>query len=197
MRYDSNHKARTRATLLAEAAAAIRSEGPRRVSVSRIMGAAGLTHGGFYVHFRSKDDLIAHAITHMFDHAHTHFLDVTEGKPATAALTAYIDSYLSPERRDDRANGCPFAALGSDVTNLPEAGRRRFDEGIGRLLRSVRLLLEQLGSNDPEGLAESTIAELAGTLVLARVHTSPKESGRVLRRGRESVKRKLGLPTAR
>ena len=69
MRYDANHKERTRALLLAEAAAAIRSKGPDRVAVSRIMAAAGLTHGGFYAHFPSKDDLIAQAVTCMFDAA--------------------------------------------------------------------------------------------------------------------------------
>jgi len=67
MRYDDNHKERTRARVLAEAAAAIRGKGAERVGVSEVMAGAGLTHGGFYAHFKSKDDLVAQAITYMFD----------------------------------------------------------------------------------------------------------------------------------
>jgi len=104
VRYDANHKERTRALLLAEAAAAIRSEGPDRVAVSRIMAAAGLTHGGFYAHFPSKDDLIAQAVTYMFDAAYSVFLSATEGRTPADALANYIDVYLSPSKRDDRAH---------------------------------------------------------------------------------------------
>src|SRR5882762_3946548 len=69
MRYDDNHKERTRARLLAEAAAAIRSKGAERVGVAEVMAGAGLTHGGFYAHFTSKDDLVTEAVTYMFDAA--------------------------------------------------------------------------------------------------------------------------------
>jgi TetR/AcrR family transcriptional repressor of nem operon len=64
MRYDDNHKERTRARVLAEAAAAIRSKGAERVGVAEVMAGAGLTHGGFYAHFKSKDDLVTEAVTY-------------------------------------------------------------------------------------------------------------------------------------
>src|SRR5215468_10383146 len=111
MRYDENHKERTRARVLAQAAAAIRSKGIKRVGVAEIMAGAGLTHGGFYAHFASKDDLVAAAIPQMFDEAMAAFEHQTAGKAPSAALAAYVDSYLSPRHRDAQATGCPLAAL--------------------------------------------------------------------------------------
>ena len=197
MRYDANHKERTRALLLAEAAAAIRSEGPDRVAVSRIMAAAGLTHGGFYAHFPSKDDLIAQAVTYMFDAAYSVFLSATEGRTPADALANYIDVYLSPSKRDDRAHGCPFAALGGDSPNFPEGARACFEEGITRIVEGIRRLIEQLGAKDAEALAYSTLAELTGALTLARAQTNPTRSATTLRISRRSAKRRLGLDSRR
>src|SRR6266436_6519607 len=96
MRYDDNHKERTRARVLAEAAAAIRSKGAERVGVAGVMAGAGLTHGGFYAHFKSKDDLVAQAITHMFEVSYAGFLSHTEGRVPAAAVSNFIDVYLAP-----------------------------------------------------------------------------------------------------
>jgi len=67
MRYGSEHKAQTRSRVVQEAAAAIRSDGVERIGVAQIMARAGLTHGGFYAHFESKDDLVAQAVEYMFE----------------------------------------------------------------------------------------------------------------------------------
>src|SRR5258707_9470405 len=102
MRYDDNHKERTRARVLAEAAAAIRGKGVERVGVAEVMAGAGLTHGGFYAHFKSKDDLLTEAISYMFDDAYASFLRHTEGRAPADALSHYIDAYLATSHRDDR-----------------------------------------------------------------------------------------------
>jgi len=106
MRYDDNHKERTRARVLAEAAAAIRGKGVERVGVAEVMAGAGLTHGGFYAHFKSKDDLLTEAISYMFDDAYASFLRHTEGRAPADALSNYIDAYLATSHRDDRAHSC-------------------------------------------------------------------------------------------
>jgi AcrR family transcriptional regulator len=90
MRYDDNHKEPTRARVLAEAAAAIRSKGVERVGVAEVIAGAGLTHGGFYAHFKSKDDLLAEAISYMFDASYGWFLRHTEGRAPADALSNYI-----------------------------------------------------------------------------------------------------------
>jgi len=100
MRYDANHKERTRARVLAEAASAIKSKGVERVGVVEVMAGAGLTHGGFYAHFKSKDDLVAQAVTHMFDASYAWFLRHTEGRAPADALSNYVDAYLATSRRE-------------------------------------------------------------------------------------------------
>ena len=88
MRYDTDHKARTRERILTEAAKAIRASGPQVVSVGGLMKKAGLTHGGFYAHFGSKDELVAEAIGQMFGGPYSNFAALTEGKPPAEALAA-------------------------------------------------------------------------------------------------------------
>ena len=95
MRYVAGHKDRTRARVLKEAARAIRVDGPHRIGVAGIMARAGLTHGGFYAHFASKDELVVAAMAQMFDEAVANFERVTGGKPPALALRSYVDFYLS------------------------------------------------------------------------------------------------------
>src|SRR6187397_581347 len=89
------------------AARLFRERGADGVSVAEVMAAAGLTHGGFYAHFESKDDLVAQAITHMFDVMHGRFLSLTEGREPAAAIANYVDSYLGASHRLEPADGCP------------------------------------------------------------------------------------------
>src|SRR5689334_1915292 len=96
MRYDAEHKQKTHAKLLKAAAKAIRVEGPHRIGVAEVMAEAGLTHGGFYAHFASKDELVAAAIGQMFEEARARFAHETQDRTPAQALGAYIDFYLSP-----------------------------------------------------------------------------------------------------
>jgi TetR/AcrR family transcriptional repressor of nem operon len=193
VRYDKNHKERTRARLLAEAAAAIRSKGIERVGVAEVMAGAGLTHGGFYAHFESKDDLVAHAVTYMFDASYAWLLRHTEGRESADALSNYVDAYLAASQRDDRAHGCPIAALAADLPNMPEAASARFADGTERLVAALAKLLKKLGAKNPEALAWSAMTELVGALTLSRAVNDPKTSNAILRNSRAMVKSRLGL----
>src|SRR5262245_15584636 len=193
MRYDQNHKERTRARVLAEAAAAIRSKGIERVGVAEVMAGAGLTHGGFYAHFGSKDDLVAHAVAYMFDAAYAWLLRHTEGREPAHALSNYIDAYLAPSLRDDRAHGCPIAGLAADLPNMPKAASARFADGTERLVAALAKLVKKLGAKNPEALAWSALAEMAGALTLSRTVSDPKTSNAILRNSRAMVKSRLGL----
>src|SRR4051812_33454911 len=193
MRYDTEHKARTRERILEEAAKAIRASGPEGVSVGGLMKKAGLTHGGFYAHFGSKDDLVAEAIGHMFGGPYTNFAALTEGKPPAEALAAYVDFYLSARHRDARDRGCPLPALSGDVARMPEDARARFAEGAEGLRRAVAGLLLAMGKEEPEALAGSAIAEMVGAIALARAVGDRTRSDEILTTSRDSLKRRLGL----
>jgi TetR/AcrR family transcriptional repressor of nem operon len=193
MRYDDNHKERTRARVLAEAAAAIRSKGAERVGVAEVMAGAGLTHGGFYAHFKSKDDLLAEAISCMFDAAYAGFLRHTEGRAPADALSNYIDAYLGTSHRDDRAHGCPIAALSGDLPNMPELARARFADGAERLVAALAKLVKKLGAKNAEALAWSAMAEMAGALALSRTVSDADRATQILRDSRAMVRSRLRL----
>ena len=193
MRYDSEHKERTRTRVLKEAAKAIRAEGPHRVGVAGVMAEAGLTHGGFYAHFASKDDLVVAAMSQMFDEASAKFDSLTAGKPPAAALRAYIDFYLSRQHRDARDTGCPLPSLSADLPRLGVAARQQFAAGIAGLTAAIAGLLAALGRPDAGMLASSALAEMVGALSLARSVAGPRQSDAILKASRDGLKLRLEL----
>jgi len=193
MRYDSEHKQKTRAKVLKAAAKAIRAEGPHQIGVAEVMAQAGLTHGGFYAHFASKDELVAAAIGQMFDEARDRFLHETVDRTPADALCAYIDFYLSPAHRDARRSGCPVAALASDLPRLSKAALNQFAEGSRRMRESLASQLEQLGRAGAGHEASSVQAELVGALSLARVEPDGKRSDAILADSRRAIKQRLKL----
>lgn len=197
MRYDAEHKELTRRKVLSEAAAAIRRHGPAGVGVAALMAQAGLTHGGFYAHFRSKDELVAEAISAMFDERYRGFRSCVEGKEPTKGLAMFVDRYLSATHRDGIESGCPLPSLASDVARLPLAARRRFAAGAERLTQGIADALRKLGKADPRGLAASMLAEMVGALALARAIDDPDFSRQILKSSREAIKRRMGLDQKR
>jgi TetR/AcrR family transcriptional repressor of nem operon len=192
MRYSERHKEQTQLRVLDEAAAAIRTKGAERVSVAEVMAAAGLTHGGFYAHFDSKDEMIAQAITHMFDVMHGRFLSMTEGREPAAAVARYVDFYLSPSHRRERASGCPVATLSGDLPNLSDRARERFTDGTERWAAALAKLAKKLGAKDAEAIAWSAIAEMAGAVALSRT-VSDDRAAAILRNSRAIVKARFGV----
>lgn len=193
MRYDADQKARTRKQILTEAAAAIRTKGPERMAVAEVMSKLGLTHGGFYAHFASKDDLIAQAITAMFDQGSAHFLRLTEGLEPKSGLQAYIDWYLSAAHRDAPGGGCPLAAISGDLPRLAAAARLRYSEGAERLAAGIATMLKTMNNRNADQLALSAVSEMAGAMTLARAVADPSRSNQILRNSREMLKKRLNL----
>lgn len=180
MRYDSEHKQRTREKVLKAAAKAIRAQGPHRVGVAAVMGKAGLTHGGFYAHFESKDDLVAAAIGQMFDEARSNWDRLTEAKDSAGALAAYIDFYLSPAHRDAVSAGCPIPILAPELRRLAKPARDQFAAGVARLRERLRSQLALLDVSNAEAEASSMLAEMIGALALARAEPDAARSDAIL-----------------
>lgn len=193
MRYDSEHKQQTRNRVLEAAANAIRIAGPDRVGVAGVMADAGLTHGGFYAHFASKDELVTAAIAHMFEQAGERLrLHISDRAPGEG-IASYIDFYLSRKHRDARGFGCPMAALSSDLPRLTDEARQTFSAGARHLCDVLAAKLAELGHTDPETESSSAVAELIGALSMSRVEKDTKRSDAILNASKRSIKRRLGV----
>lgn len=196
MRYDAEHKQRTRLRVLDEAAKAIREEGPHRLGVAGVMARAGLTHGGFYAHFPSKEAFVAEAIAHMFEGGPIMTLRKVKDLPPHEALTGFIDFYLSQRHRDSRNGGCPLPYLAGDAPRLADASRERYAQGMANLTKVIADRLLELGRPYAEEEASSMLSELVGAVTLARAEADPGRSDAILERSRAHLKRRLGLEAA-
>jgi TetR/AcrR family transcriptional repressor of nem operon len=152
-----------RARVVETASTLFREHGYDGVGVADLMAAAGLTHGGFYKHFRSKADLMAES--------------AACGIAQTAALTAGVDTaafvrlYLSRAHRDARATGCTMAALGGDAARQPEAVRATFAAGIESLLAALGHEGMPAGDADAgraRAKALDLLAHAVGAIVMSR-----------------------------
>jgi TetR/AcrR family transcriptional regulator, transcriptional repressor for nem operon len=193
MSQSSDKKAQTRRRVLNEAAAAIRAVGPEGIGVATLMAKAGLTHGGFYAHFKSKDDLVAQAISQMFEDSYELFLRRTANMEPRQALSNYINLYVSPRHRDDPERGCPLPSLSGDLARMPSGARERFAAGLERLTGAIAELLGKLGHSSPDRLADSVVSEMVGAVALSRAISDGAASNRILERSREAIKSRLGL----
>jgi TetR/AcrR family transcriptional repressor of nem operon len=148
-----------------------RERGLNGVSVADLMAAAGLTHGGFYGHFDSKDALAAVACSTAFEQSAQRWSKRIEGQPdSAAALTALIDGYLSGQSRDEAGSGCSMTALATDVAREPAEKpiHGAYVAGVKKLLNVIVLLQESGDKNADYRQAVTQLATLVGALTLAR-----------------------------
>ncbi|MCW1431243.1 TetR/AcrR family transcriptional regulator [Novosphingobium sp. JCM 18896] len=187
----SAHKARTRARILDEAASAIRTGGAQGISVADLMKRAGLTHGGFYAHFGSRDDLVAHAIDRMFVDSAA-MLDRHLGVDAGAeGLAGLIDYYLSERAYRAVDKGCPLPGLLGEAARMPPAARERFEAGVRAFRDRIEQVLAKLGRADSAALASSIQAELVGAMTLARSISDETTALAYLAASRERLKERV------
>jgi TetR/AcrR family transcriptional regulator, transcriptional repressor for nem operon len=161
------------------AAARIRESGTEAPGVAEIMRAAGLTHGGFYKHFGSRDQLVAEAAERAFDASARRTAEALDG--AEEPLAAFADFYLSAEHRESAGDGCAVAGLGPDAARGDERIRARFEEGVQSYLA---LLEDMLGSRKDAVVA---LSSMVGALLLARAVDDPELSDEFLSGVRERV----------
>lgn len=192
MRYSDSHKEETRRKVVRAAAAAVRARGPEGVGVAEVMAAAGLTHGGFYAHFSSKEALVAAAIEEAFRTSANRFSRMTEGLDPQAALTVFVDAYVSSEHRAHPERGCPIAALSSDLPRQGAPVRQAYEAGVRGLIRRLAGWLPP-GEAGAESLAASLVAEMAGSVSLSRALSDDAEADRWLSEARARVKARMGL----
>jgi TetR/AcrR family transcriptional repressor of nem operon len=194
MRYSETHKDETHARLLKIAGKALRENGPDGVAVAEVMKEAGLTHGGFYAHFKSKDALLVEALRGVFASSKQKFLRAVESLPPRHALGAYIDFYVSPRHRDNPSGGCPITALSSDSPRQSKAFRAAFDDGVKSLVAELETRIREAGiKSDAHALAASVISAMAGAVAISRAVSDRSLSDQMLATARESIKQRLGV----
>lgn len=202
MRYDADHKSRTRQKVLTVAKQVIRQDGLANLGVAAVMKNAGLTHGGFYAHFPSRDALVNAAIEDMLDGAKARFQRVTEGLSPVDALATYLDMYLSRDHRDSGSFLCPLPVLSADMTRLEPRMREvyaRTADRLAELMRPMIVAADPALEADPDAAtatARSVVSEIVGGLSLARAIGPSEQSDAILAASRVALKRRLGLPAA-
>lgn len=191
-----SHKARTRQRILDEAARVMRECGTESISVASLMKRVGLTHGGFYAHFDSREALVQAVIAEMFTDSTQRMQPLWQQPDPAERLNTLIDYYLSETHRDSPAEGCPMPALVSEVGHLPDEAKAIFTQGVASMLKRLSELLAELGLRDAEALASSLLAEMVGALALARACPDKALSAIMLARSRQALKRRTGLERA-
>jgi TetR/AcrR family transcriptional repressor of nem operon len=183
-RRSQQDKAKSHDRIVEIAAARIRAAGTATPSVADIMQAAGLTHGGFYKHFESRDDLIAEAVDRTFaDNQRTTAAVIDE---AADPLAAFVDWYVSAEHRDDPASGCGIVALGGEVAHSDARVRAAYTDQVQRYLAQLEQLLGDTDADapaDPEARRAATVmlATLVGAVLVARAVDDPALSDEMIR----------------
>jgi TetR/AcrR family transcriptional repressor of nem operon len=127
VRYSLEHKAQSHERILSVAARSFREHGADTSGIGTVMKKVGLTKGGFYRHFKSKDDLFVEAVARAFDEMGRGMLEVASSAPEGQALRAIIEHYLSARHASSPGMGCVIAALGPELARKPADVRKRID----------------------------------------------------------------------
>jgi TetR/AcrR family transcriptional repressor of nem operon len=177
VRKSREEAAQTRRRIVQAATREFRKNGIAATGLNDLMKAAGLTHGGFYKHFASKDQLVAEATTAALD-------ALLEGMAAHPTINAAVAAYLSTRHRDDPASGCPLAAIGSELSRMAKKTREAATEGFKRL---VEVLAGKSETQDARRLALVAVATMIGAVTMSRVVTDPGLSAEILREAEKSL----------
>ncbi len=173
--------AETRRRIIKTASAELRRNGIQATGLAEVMAAAGLTHGGFYRHFESKDQLIAEACAAATESV----VEVTEAAACRTrnktGFQSILDSYLSENHRDNEADGCFLAALGSELARADLDTREAASEGFVKLIEIVSDQLRLIKPECAKARAIFALSAMIGAVTMSRIVTDPKLSSAILR----------------
>ena len=185
MRYSLEHKAQNHEKILSVAARSFREHGGDSSGIGTVMKKIGLTKGGFYRHFKSKDDLFVEAVGRAFDEMGSGMLEIAKSAPEGQALRAMIEYYLSMRHANSRGTGCVLSTLGPELARKTVGVRRRIEASQeayrGRLLSFIP------GQTQEEKLSKCRLLfpSMAGVLMMARVSPDPQRREQILMEARK------------
>jgi len=203
MPYTAEHKSRTRERIVTAAADLLRAEGLSGTGVARVMKQAGLTHGGFYAHFASKDELIADAFESAVLDAGRNLTEGLEDLAAPERLRHYLGRYLSRTHRDNPGEGCPLSALGAELSRAGPSAREGFERGLRRLMAGFAKVIPPApdtaqdaavtaGDEDDDEKLFGLMAMMVGGLMLSRAVADEDFSNHILRTTRRAALKAAG-----
>jgi TetR/AcrR family transcriptional regulator, transcriptional repressor for nem operon len=193
-RTPNSRKQETHERILDVAARAIRRQGYAGVGVAEVMKEAGLTHGGFYAHFDSRDALLVEALDRAGRESGETVTRAVERRAAkgVSAFRAFVDTYLAEEHLVSLETGCPVAALASDMPRQSGALQEASSAGVRRLVARVQSTLPHA----PRATASVVAGTLVGTLQLARAMGANAEGRAVLSAARKALLQQYDTPGA-
>jgi len=176
MRYSSEQKAETHKQIVSTAAREFRSKGLQGIGIVDLMSQVGLTHGGFYAHFKDRDALVAEASICAATEGFSRLIAVAEAAPPGDEVSAMLDFYLSAEHRDEHGYGCLLPALAADIARQPESVRSAFTELLKENLDKFSLYMPAGDTRTRFNQAMMLISGMAGGILIARAMNDPKLS---------------------
>jgi len=184
MRYSVEHKAKNHENILSVAARSFREHGGDSSGIGAVMKKVGLTKGGFYRHFKSKDDLFVEAVARALDETGRGMLEVAKSAPEGQGLRAVIERYLGAGHASSLGTGCVLSALAPELARKPVGVRRRIEASLEAYRE--RLLPFVPGHTRDEKLAKLKLLfpSMAGVLTMARVISDPQRREQTLMEAR-------------
>jgi len=187
MRVSRIQAAENRETVINVASRLFRERGFDGIGLKDLMEAAGLTQGGFYRQFASKEDLVAQASRRALESATLRWSAATAENPEDP-LGAVIAFYLSTEHREEKMDGCPIVALGSDAARQSSDVKASFEAGIKAHLEILSRLIAETNGEEPNGKAMAILSTMVGALTLSRVVNDPDLARAVLEAAAKQVR---------
>jgi TetR/AcrR family transcriptional repressor of nem operon len=191
MRKSKVETAKTRERIVKAAGAEFAANGISEAALARVMAAAGLTHGGFYRHFASKDQLVLEALSKTLLSLVASLELLVNGKPHAQALPILVDHYVSRAHRDRPRTGCPLAALGSELARKDKKTRHAAIEGFLQLSRLIAGYLETVPLRKRAERSMAIVSAMVGAVTLARIAPDSRVSDSVLVATRDYILRSV------
>ena len=173
MRYEPQHKARTHERIVRNASRQLRAKGLNGPAVTTLMKASGLTHGGFYRHFGSRDDLVVEAIEESLEELRERLVAAAKQADPGEGWKAMVRSYLSLELCDRPDEGCPIAALAPDMGRTRPALKQRISAAILKLRQELLPFMPGRNPNEKTANFLAIFSSMVGTIAIARTMPNP------------------------
>ncbi len=187
MRYSKEHKQETHDRIVKKASVRLREKGAHGIGVADLMKEAGLTHGGFYAHFNSREALVIEAFAYAMDRANERWRKVAEQTAPEKRLATIVETYLTPLHRDDPGHGCAVPTLGAEIARESPKTRKAFAAKLEQMIDMMADQILDVPRKAARKQAMAALATMMGTLVLSRIAGTGEVSDEILASGREAV----------